>query len=194
MTARKLTASTTKAAVTPTAAMTRPATAGPMIRALLNIAEFRATALPMSSRPTISTANDWRTGMSTALTVPMTSASRIRNGIDAEPRERHDREGDRQAHLDDLGDLQRLALGEVVGQHAGEQSEDQDRQELGGRHHAEPERVVGQLEDEPGLRDLLHPGPDERDRLTAEEQPVVAVAEGAHPAADRGHGSMIPQP
>ena len=29
---------------------------------------------------------------------------------------------------------------------------------------AEPERVVGQLEDEPALGDLLHPRPDERDQ------------------------------
>ena len=43
----------------------------------------------------------------------------------------------------------------------------------------------GQLEDEPGLGDLLHPGPDQRDRLAGEEQPVVAVAEGAH-AVRRG--------
>ncbi len=56
-----------------------------MTRALLNIAELRATALPMSSRPTISTAKDWRTGMSTALTVPMHRASTMRNGIDANP-------------------------------------------------------------------------------------------------------------
>ena len=43
----------------------------------------------------------------------------------------------------------------------------------------EPERIVGQLKDEPALGDLLHPRPDERDRLAGEEQPVVAVAEGA---------------
>ena len=85
MTARKLAASTTKAIVTPTAPMTRPATAGPMIRAPLNIAELSATALPMSSRPTISTANAWRTGMSIEFTVPMTSARMISSGIVARP-------------------------------------------------------------------------------------------------------------
>ena len=74
-------------------------------------------------------------------------------------------------------------LGSASASDAGEQAEDHDREELGGRHDAEPERVVGQLEDEPGLGDLLHPGPDQRDRLAAEEQPVVAVAEGAQPSA-----------
>ena len=83
MTATKLAASIANAIATPTAAMVRPAIAGPMTRAPLNIAELSATALPMSSRPTISTAKAWRTGMSTELTVPMIRASRINSGIDA---------------------------------------------------------------------------------------------------------------
>ena len=51
-----------------------PATAGPRTRAPLNIAELRATALPMSSRPTISTEKAWRVGMSTTLVSPPSSA------------------------------------------------------------------------------------------------------------------------
>ena len=54
--------------------MVRPATAGPTIRAALKIAEFRATALPMSSRPTISMTNDWRVGMSMAWVQPRAKA------------------------------------------------------------------------------------------------------------------------
>ena len=50
---------------------------------------------------------------------------------------------------------------------------------------AQPDRVVGQRQDEPRLGHLLHPRADERDRLAGEEQPVVAMAEGAQPA-DRG--------
>ena len=76
---------------------------------------------------------------------------------------------------------QDAALRQGVGGDPGEQAEDHDRDELGGRHDPEPDRIVGQLQHEPGLGDLLHPGPDERDRLTDEEQPVVAMAEGAHP-------------
>ena len=50
--------------------MVRPATAGPMIRAPLKTAELRATAFATSPRPTISTVNAWRVGMSTALVMP----------------------------------------------------------------------------------------------------------------------------
>ena len=56
----------------------------------------------------------------------------------------------------------------------------------------EPQRIVGQLEDEPGLGDLLHPRPDERDELADEEQPVVAVAEGADAVeADRHRRAFV---
>ena len=75
MTARKLSALMTNAGPTPNAAIARPARAGPMTRAPLNIAELRATALPMSSRPTSSIENAWRTGMSTALAIPSRKAS-----------------------------------------------------------------------------------------------------------------------
>ena len=77
MTATKLRPLRKKQAVTPRAPMRMPPTAGPTIRAALNIAEFRPTALVMSSRPTISTTNAWRVGMSTAFTRP-SSAARTR--------------------------------------------------------------------------------------------------------------------
>ena len=54
----------------PTAATSRPAIAGPTTRAPLTIEELSAIALLRSSRPTISTTNDWRAGMSKALTMP----------------------------------------------------------------------------------------------------------------------------
>ena len=76
-TARKLRALITKATPTPNAPMVRPAMAGPRTRAPLNIAELSETALPTSSGPTISMANDWRTGMSTALAQPRARASRM---------------------------------------------------------------------------------------------------------------------
>ena len=83
-------------------------------------------------------------------------------------------------HHRGLGRDQDASLGQRIGGDPGEQAEDDDRDELGGGHDAEPDRVVGQLEDEPRLGDLLHPGADQRDRLAAEEQPVVAVLERAH--------------
>ena len=182
MTATKLSALSAKAAATPTRPIVIPATAGPMIRAPLNIAELSATALPMSSRPTISTANDWRTGMSTAFAQPRSRASRMMIGTVTRPVYVRTARMMARRHHHDLDGDQGRALRERVGEHAREQPEHHDRDELGGRDHPEPERVVGQLEDEPGLGDLLHPGADQRDRLAAEEQPVVAMAERGDPA------------
>ena len=59
----------------PNRPMVRPAIAGPTIRAPLKIALLRAIALGTSSRPTISTVNAWRVGMSTALVMPRMVAS-----------------------------------------------------------------------------------------------------------------------
>ena len=47
-----------------------PATAGPIMRALLNMEEFNAMAFIRSALPTISTMNDCRAGMSKAFTRP----------------------------------------------------------------------------------------------------------------------------
>jgi hypothetical protein len=58
----------------PTAATSSPATAGPTTRAPLNIEELSAMALTRSSRPTISTTNDCRAGMSNALVTPSSAA------------------------------------------------------------------------------------------------------------------------
>ena len=75
MTARKLAALMANAGAMPNAPIVNPARAGPTTRAPLNIAELIATALPTSRGPTISIANAWRTGMSTALAQPRRSAS-----------------------------------------------------------------------------------------------------------------------
>jgi hypothetical protein len=74
MTATKLRPLSAKQAAIPTMPIANPATAGPMIRAALKIDELRPTALPMSSRPTSSTTNDWRVGMSIAFETPSRNA------------------------------------------------------------------------------------------------------------------------
>ena len=51
-----------------------PAIAGPTMRAPLNIDEFSAMAFIRSSRPTISTMNACRAGISNALTTPSNAA------------------------------------------------------------------------------------------------------------------------
>ena len=171
----------------PNAPIVRPATAGPTTRAALNIAELRATALPMSPRPTISTTKLWRTGMSIALAVPRQQRQDDDHPDLDDTGQREHGEDRGEHHHHGLHDEDRLALRQDVGEHAAEQAEDHHREELRGSDHAQPERVVGELEDEPGLGDLLHPRPDQRDELAAEEQLVVAVAEGAQPS-DGVHG------
>src|SRR5438093_12404091 len=64
----------TNAGATPTLAMTRPAAAGPTIRAPLNAAALSATALTTSSRPTVSFTNDCRTTLKSVLARPAHSA------------------------------------------------------------------------------------------------------------------------
>ena len=165
--------------------MSRPASAGPTMRAVLNVAELMATALGRSSRPTISTTNAWRVGMSTALLKPSRRAS-TEDLPDLDPAaggEREEAEG--QQHLDDLRDDERAALGQRVRDEAAEEAEDEHGQELRGRRQPQDERVAGELEDQPGLRHRLHPRPHQGDHLTAEEQPVVAVAEDARRVGER---------
>jgi hypothetical protein len=60
----------------PTAAIRRPAVAGPTIRAALNEVEFRATAFDKSASPTSSDTKLWRAGASNAVTQPNRNANR----------------------------------------------------------------------------------------------------------------------
>ena len=98
MTARKLNALTRTRRRSPTAPMVRPAIAGPTTRAPLNMAELSATALPMSSRPTISIANAWRTGMSTAFAQPSRSGEHQDDRDGRESGDRQDREDRGEGH------------------------------------------------------------------------------------------------
>jgi len=59
----------------PTEAISRPAMAGPTIRAALNEVEFSATAFERLSSPTNSATKVWRAGASKAVTQPCSSAS-----------------------------------------------------------------------------------------------------------------------
>ena len=58
----------------PNSPIRSPASAGPTIRAVLNAAELRPTALVTSSGPTISETNDCRTGASNAAPMPKANA------------------------------------------------------------------------------------------------------------------------
>jgi hypothetical protein len=84
-TPRKLTPFAKKHHPSPIAPTSTPATAGPMIRAPLKIDEFSAMAFGRSSRPTISTTNDWRAGMSNAFTTPSAAPNANRCGTRMRP-------------------------------------------------------------------------------------------------------------
>ena len=62
---------------------------------------------------------------------------------------------------------------ETVGEDAGKEAEDAERQELAEDENADRDRRSGQLEHEPRHRDVLHPRSRDRDRLADEEQPVL---------------------
>ncbi len=85
MTARKLAALMAKQRVTPTVAISTPATAGPVARARLKSDALRETALGSSLRPTISKTKDWRAGVSTTCTAPPTAARRKTSHTVARP-------------------------------------------------------------------------------------------------------------
>ena len=75
ITATKLSPFRRKAGPSPTAATSVPASAGPIARAPLNIAEFSPMTLVRSSLPsTISTVNACRAGRSTAWAAASTNA------------------------------------------------------------------------------------------------------------------------
>ena len=158
----------------------RPAIAGPTTRAALKIAELRATALPMSSA----------TDHLHHERLPGRHVDRVRDAQGRAPGRRCARPGrcrvaartartNARIIADDLGRDERLPLRQGVGDEAAEQAEDDHGRELGGGDAAEHERVVGQLQDQPGLGDGLHPRADQRESLADEEQPVVAMPERA---------------
>ena len=85
----------------------------------------------------------------------------------------------------ELGDEQHPALLEPVHQDAPERAEEQDRQELEGDDQAEGGAGAGQLEDQPGLADGLHPRAAHGDGLADEVQAVIAdLQRGERPLGD----------
>ncbi len=93
-------------------------------------------------------------------------------------------ERERGRHLDELrADEQPLAI-VAVGDDAAEEREEEDRQLP--QEVVEPEiepRGIGEVEHEPALRDLLHPGADGRGEGAEPEHPEIAVRE-------RGKGAL----
>ena len=140
-----------KHVLTPAKAMTAPALAGPMIRALWTTTEFSETALTTRSAPTSSMTKLWRVGLSTALTVAAHEDERPddQRGHRAGDGEREERER-RQRH-ERLGDHEHAPLGQAIGQQAAPGAEEQDRHELQPGREAHGGAAAGELDDEPHL-------------------------------------------
>ena len=102
-------------------------------------------------------------------------------------RDGQEEQDERERHGGRLGHDQGLSLGQDVGEDAAEEAKDEDRRELGDGDEAQVDGIARQLQDEPALGNTLHPSPDERNELAAEEQAVVAVTKGA-PATEADHG------
>src|SRR5262249_46295007 len=86
---------------------------------------------------------------------------------------------------DELGGDEDPTPREAVHQRPRHEREEQERPELEGPEEPEPERRVGQLEDQPGLRDRLHPGAELGDDLGAEELAEVPVVESSEARRER---------
>ena len=69
--------------------------------------------------------------------------------------------------------MQEAALVEAVGQNAGVGAEEEDRDELGRDDQADRHAAAGQLQDQPGLGDHLHPVAAQGDHLAGEVAAVV---------------------
>ena len=128
------------------------------------------------------------------------AAERLREARDE--RQRHDvpdlddvevhQDGERarRGHLNVLRRHQRFPAVVAIGKDAADEREQDDRELLQERVEAEVERRVGQREDQPVLRDNLHPGPDGRtagaDPLDAEIPVHERRQHAAQAASERG--------
>ncbi len=60
----------------------------------------------------------------------------------------------------------------------------------GKAHHAQPECGVGELQHQPALGDVLHPGANVGEEVAGPEEPEVAVAQGAGKARNFNDGGF----
>ena len=125
-------------------AIRTPASAGPTMRADWTMTLLRLTALTTRSGPTISITKLCRVGLSTALTAPRAKTAQVDHprGDDAGGGDREQAER-RQRHQR-LGDDQQPPLREAVGEQAAPGAEEQHRQELQRRGHADRDAAAGE--------------------------------------------------
>ena len=161
MTARKLMAFSRKQMPSPTAATTSPAMAGPITRAELNMAELSEMAFSRSSLLVIWMMSDCRAGISNALMQPNITAKAITCQTCTRPEivsSASPSAWSSESVCVRMTSFQREYRSEASPPRLPKR-EDRDLR-------AEPRRAqqqfgVGKPVDQPGLRDVLHPGADQ---------------------------------
>ena len=170
----------------PPPAISRPASAGPVMRDVWIRTLWSPTALTTRSDPTISITKLWRAGMSTASTNPRARTSAITIHAAMSPvAERANRVSAGHRHQR-LGHEQQLALGHRVGDEAAPGSGEQHRQELERGGQADGEGAAREGQHQPHLGDDLHPVAADRDQLAGEPAPVVRDLKRADRASEGG--------
>ena len=184
-----------KQAAVPKAASVAPASSGPNTRARLNWIEFSAIAFGRSFFSTSDGTSDWYAGPPNACAEP--GDERQRQDVpDAD-----DVPGDTSAASVNAVAIctycdaeQQVAAIVAVGDDAADQRQQQDRQLAEEVVEAEVERRFGELEDEPALRDLLHPGADRRGEGAEPQDAEIPVGERGERAAEEWLGAAERHP
>src|SRR2546426_146731 len=96
------------------------------------------------------------------------------------------REHERRKHRERLREDHEPVFVGAVRDDAGVDGEEQHAERAERGHEAHVERRIGELEDQPSLGHILHPGADQRHALSEEEQAEVAVGERSEAKPPRG--------
>ena len=174
MTARNEAALPKKAQAVPTPSMSRPAAAGPKMRAALNVGAVEADCV----RELVGADQLGHEGLAGRVVERGCHPKKECEQVDVIERRRaaqvEQPEPEGQKSHRHLSRQDQLALGEAVGDHSALQAEKQDREELQpGRDPDRRPAVVAEAQHQPVLAHTLHPAACERDELAACEQPVV---------------------
>ena len=132
----------------------------------------------------------------------MNDSARMCQMLDV-PEEDERGQRERRRHLDVLRAEQQPPAIVAIGDDAADEREEQDRQLAEEVVEPEVERGLREVEDEPALRDLLHPRADGRGEGAEPEHPEIAIgecgeravqerrSEGAEASADRAADAFV---
>ena len=162
----------------PNNGISRPAIAGPISRAELNIDEFKAMALARSPRSsTICTTKLCRAATPNPITRPAKNAQQHDLPSADRAAERSAASVKAWIIAATWADENGAAAVPAIRQHARKRRDEHGRNLRGESHQSEKEGGMAQAVCQPDQRDLLHPGADQRNALAEEEQPEVAMGQ-----------------